>query len=61
MTMYETAVAKPPSKSCHIVIANAGISRSSTDSLRDLGDPDAAPVGLNIEITEVNINGTSYT
>ncbi len=31
--MFDTAITNSPSKSCDVVIANAGISRSSGDSL----------------------------
>lgn len=59
--MFEAAIAKSPTQSCDIVIANAGISRSSTDSLWDLDDPDDTPVKPNLRIIDVNINGTLYT
>lgn len=59
--MFEVAIADSPSKSCDVVIANAGISRSSTDSLWDLDDPDAEPVRPDLKIVDVNIYGTLYT
>lgn len=59
--MFETAISQSPSKSCDIVLANAGISRSSTDSLWDLDEPDGEPVKPDLKIVDVNIVGTLYT
>lgn len=42
--MFEAAIANSPSKSCDIVIANAGISRASGDTLWPLdGEPSTSP------------------
>ncbi|KXT02316.1 hypothetical protein AC578_208 [Pseudocercospora eumusae] len=44
-----------------IVIANAGISRSSIDSLWKLDDPNGPPCKPDLNIVETNINGTLYS
>lgn len=44
-----------------IVIANAGISRSSGDSLWNLDDPNGAPTRPDLNIVEVNLKGSFYT
>ncbi|GAB1737379.1 hypothetical protein NU219Hw_g1525t1 [Hortaea werneckii] len=59
--VFEIAQSRSPSRSVDIVIANAGISRSSGDSLWTLDDPDAEPTKPDLKIVEVNMNGTFYT
>ncbi|KAF3032649.1 hypothetical protein E8E12_002683 [Didymella heteroderae] len=44
-----------------IVIANAGISRSSGDSLWNLDDPSGEPVKPDLRIVDVNLKGSFYT
>lgn len=44
-----------------VVIANAGISRSSGDSLWNLDDPNGEPTKPDLNIVEVNLKGTFYT
>lgn len=44
-----------------IVIANAGISRSSGDSLWNLDDPNEEPVKPDLRIMDVNLKGSFYT
>ncbi|PGH10933.1 hypothetical protein AJ79_05179 [Helicocarpus griseus UAMH5409] len=59
--MFEAAIANSPSKSCDIVIANAGISRAFGDTLWPLDDPNAPPVKPTLSIIDVNVYGTLYT
>ncbi|KAL6246282.1 hypothetical protein RBB50_006518 [Rhinocladiella similis] len=59
--MFETAKKNSPSNSVDIVIANAGISRSSGDSLWNLDDPNGEPTKPDLNIIRVNIDGTLYT
>ncbi|KAK7420260.1 hypothetical protein QQX98_002915 [Neonectria punicea] len=59
--MFETAKSKSPNNSVDIVIANAGISRSSGDSLWNLDDPNEEPTKPNLNIVKVNLEGTLYT
>ncbi|PKS08497.1 hypothetical protein jhhlp_004881 [Lomentospora prolificans] len=59
--MFETAKSKSPNNSVDVVIANAGISRSSGDSLWNLDDPNGEPTKPNLNIVRVNIDGTFYT
>ncbi|UDD62199.1 hypothetical protein AFCA_009527 [Aspergillus flavus] len=70
VSVFEAAIANSPSKSCDIVIANAGISRASGDSLWPLDgkgiiltevDINAAPVKPDLKIVDVNLTGTLYT
>lgn len=44
-----------------IVVANAGISRSSGDSLWNLDDPSGEPVKPDLRIVDVNLKGSFYT
>lgn len=44
-----------------VVIANAGISRSSGDSLWNLDDPKGEPTKPDLNIVEVNLRGSFYT
>ena len=44
-----------------VVIANAGISRSSGDSLWNLDDPKGSPTKPDLNIVEVNLRGTFFT
>ncbi|OJJ55570.1 hypothetical protein ASPSYDRAFT_158185 [Aspergillus sydowii CBS 593.65] len=59
--VFEAAIANSPSKSCDIVIANAGISRANGDSLWPLDDVNAPPVKPTLSIVDVNLTGTLYT
>ncbi|KAF6819032.1 AdhA [Colletotrichum musicola] len=59
--MFETAKSRSPHKSVDIVIANAGISRSSGDSLWNLDDPNGEPTKPNLNIVDVNLKGSLYT
>lgn len=59
--MFDTAKAQSPSKSIDVVIANAGISRSSGDSLWRLDDPSGAPTKPDLNIVDVNLIGTMYS
>lgn len=61
MAMFETAKAQSPAKSVDIVIANAGISRSSGDSLWNLDNPSGEPTKPDLNIIEVNLRGSLYT
>ncbi|KAJ5951067.1 Short-chain dehydrogenase/reductase SDR [Penicillium vulpinum] len=61
ITLFETAKAKSPHNSVDIVIANAGISRASGDSLWNLDDPNGAPTKPKLNIVRVNMDGTFYT
>lgn len=58
-TMFETAMAKYGA--IDIVIANAGISRSSGDSLWNLDDPSDEPTRPDLNIVDVNLRGSFYT
>lgn len=57
--MFETARSK--FGSVDVVIANAGISRSSGDSLWNLDDPDGEPTKPDLRIVDVNLKGSFYT
>ncbi|EEY23340.1 hypothetical protein D7B24_004898 [Verticillium nonalfalfae] len=59
--MFQTAKDRSPSKSVDIVIANAGISRSSGDSLWNLDDPNSEPTKPDLNIVDVNLRGSLYT
>ncbi|EGY23247.1 hypothetical protein VD0002_g4935 [Verticillium dahliae] len=59
--MFQTAKDLSPSKSVDIVIANAGISRSSGDSLWNLDDPNSEPTKPDLNIVDVNLRGSLYT
>ncbi|RJE25050.1 short chain dehydrogenase reductase [Aspergillus sclerotialis] len=59
--LFETAKAKSPANSVDVVIANAGISRSSGDSLWRLDDPNGPPTKPDLNIVRVNLDGTFYT
>ncbi|KAJ6190505.1 Short-chain dehydrogenase/reductase SDR [Penicillium mononematosum] len=61
ITLFETAKAKSPHNSVDVVIANAGISRASGDSLWNLDDPNGPPTKPNLNIVRVNMDGTFYT
>ncbi|KAJ5494438.1 Short-chain dehydrogenase/reductase SDR [Penicillium fimorum] len=61
ITLFETAKTKSPHNSVDVVIANAGISRASGDSLWNLDDPNGAPTKPNLNIVRVNMDGTFYT
>ncbi|CAI4212652.1 unnamed protein product [Parascedosporium putredinis] len=50
IAMFETAKSKSPHNSVDVVIANAGISRSSGDSLWNLDDPNGEPTKPNLNI-----------
>ncbi|KAF2792849.1 NAD(P)-binding protein [Melanomma pulvis-pyrius CBS 109.77] len=57
--MFETARTK--FGYVDVVIANAGISRSSGDSLWNLDDPKGEPTKPDLNIVEVNLRGSFYT
>lgn len=57
--MFETSLKK--FGAIDIVIANAGISRSSGDSLWTLDDPNGEPTKPDLNIMEVNLRGSFYT
>lgn len=59
--MFQTAKSKSPAHSVDVVIANAGISRSSGDSLWNLDDPAGEPTKPDLNIVSVNMHGTLYT
>ncbi|TDZ33310.1 5'-hydroxyaverantin dehydrogenase [Colletotrichum spinosum] len=59
--MFEIAKGRSPNHSVDIVIANAGISRSSGDSLWNLDDPAGEPTKPNLNIVDVNLKGSLYT
>ncbi|KAF5017616.1 hypothetical protein F66182_10442 [Fusarium sp. NRRL 66182] len=59
--VFEKAKRQSPSNSVDVVIANAGISRSSGDSLWTLDDPDGEPTKPDLNIVRVNLDGTLYT
>ncbi|KAM7212131.1 hypothetical protein V8F06_012494 [Rhypophila decipiens] len=59
--MFQTAKDKSPANSVDVVIANAGISRSSGDSLWNLDDPNGEPTKPDLNIIRVNVDGTFYT
>ncbi|KAL2785991.1 hypothetical protein BJX66DRAFT_347061 [Aspergillus keveii] len=61
VSVFEAAIANSPSRSCDVVIANAGISRASGDSLWPLDDINAPPVKPTLSIVDVNLTGTLYT
>ncbi|KAL4799239.1 hypothetical protein BDV19DRAFT_355487 [Aspergillus venezuelensis] len=61
VSVFEAAIANSPSKSCDIVIANAGISRASGDDLWPLDDINKPPVKPALKIVDVNLIGTLYT
>lgn len=61
VAMFDTAVALSPHKSCDIVIANAGLSRSGGDSLWRLDDPQGPPTQPDLNIFQTNSVGTLYT
>ncbi|KAM5344100.1 hypothetical protein ACJ41O_012637 [Fusarium nematophilum] len=60
-TVFERAKSQSPSNSVDVVIANAGISRSSGDSLWGLDDPNGEPTKPDLNIVRVNMDGTFYT
>lgn len=57
--MFESARSK--FGSVDVVIANAGISRSSGDSLWNLDPVDGEPTKPNLNIIDVNLRGSFYT
>ncbi|TLD28157.1 hypothetical protein PspLS_04292 [Pyricularia sp. CBS 133598] len=59
--VFETARTRSPSKSVDVVLANAGISRNSGDSLWTLHDPDGEVAKPDLNIVQVNLVGTLYT
>ncbi|KAF4815064.1 5'-hydroxyaverantin dehydrogenase [Colletotrichum siamense] len=59
--LFETAKSRSPERSIDIVIANAGISRSSGDSLWNLEDPNEQPTKPDLNIVNVNLMGSLYT
>lgn len=61
VSMFEAAISSSPHRSCDIVIANAGLSRSFGDSLWKLDAPDQEPVRPEMTIFQTNATGTFYT
>jgi NAD(P)-dependent dehydrogenase (short-subunit alcohol dehydrogenase family) len=61
VTMFEAATSLSPSRSCDIVIANAGLSRSYGDSLFKLDDPSGPPTRPGLTIFDTNTTGSLYT
>ncbi|KAJ9646735.1 hypothetical protein H2204_000427 [Knufia peltigerae] len=59
--VFEAAKNSSPNNSVDVVIANAGISRSSGDSLWNLDDPNGPPTKPDLNIVHVNLEGTFYT
>ncbi|KAI6361569.1 hypothetical protein MCOR25_006473 [Pyricularia grisea] len=59
--VFETARTRSPSKSVDVVLANAGISRTSGDSLWTLHDPNGDVTKPDLNIVQVNLIGTLYT
>lgn len=77
--MFDAAITNSPNGSCDVVVANAGISRSSGDSLwkldgmprfarldprlqlTDSTDPNGEPSKPELNIVNVNLNGSLYT
>ncbi|KAF2649792.1 NAD(P)-binding protein [Lophiostoma macrostomum CBS 122681] len=59
LAMFETA--KKKTGHVDIVIANAGISRSSGDSLWNLDSPNGPPTKPDLRIVDVNMRGSFYT
>ena len=57
--MFETTLTK--FGTVDIVIANAGISRSSGDSLWNLDDRSGEPIKPDLRIVDVNLKGSFYT
>lgn len=57
--MFDTTLTK--FGATDVVIANAGISRSSGDSLWNLDDPSNEPVKPDLRIVDVNLKGSFYT
>ncbi|KAF2463902.1 NAD(P)-binding protein [Lindgomyces ingoldianus] len=57
--MFE--LAKQKTGFVDVVIANAGISRSSGDSLWNLDDPNGDPTKPELRIVDVNLRGNFYT
>ncbi|KAM0816009.1 hypothetical protein AB5N19_01810 [Seiridium cardinale] len=58
--MFEAARSKSSNNSVDAVIANAGISRSSGDSLGNLDDPDGEPTKPSLNIVEAILEGSMY-
>ncbi|KAK9770965.1 hypothetical protein SCAR479_12314 [Seiridium cardinale] len=58
--MFEVARSKSSNNSVDAVIANAGISRSSGDSLWNLDDPDGEPTKPSLNIVEATLEGSMY-
>lgn len=59
--MFETARALSPNRSCDIVIANAGLSRSFGDTLWKLDGAEEGPQCPDLTIFQTNSIGTLYT
>ncbi|KAI6416958.1 hypothetical protein ACKVWC_008583 [Pyricularia oryzae] len=59
--VFETARTRSPSRSVDVVLANAGISRNSGDSLWTLHDPNDEVAKPDLNIVNVNLVGTLYT
>ncbi|KAM0187501.1 hypothetical protein ACHAPI_011136 [Fusarium lateritium] len=59
VVVFEAAVQNSPSKSCDIVVANAGV--IGKDDLFSLDDASSEPQKPDLRIIEVNLMGTAYT
>jgi NAD(P)-dependent dehydrogenase (short-subunit alcohol dehydrogenase family) len=59
--MFRLAKERSPAHSVDVVIANAGISRSSGDSLWNLDDPSGEPTRPDLNIVDVNLRGSLFT
>ncbi|KAH6989807.1 hypothetical protein BKA56DRAFT_629537 [Ilyonectria sp. MPI-CAGE-AT-0026] len=59
--IFEKAISQSLSKSVDVVIANAGISRSSGDSSWTLDDPKGGLTKPDLNIVRVNLDGALYT
>ncbi|KAM6521738.1 hypothetical protein FALCPG4_011444 [Fusarium falciforme] len=59
VSVFEAAVQNTPSKSCDIVVANAGV--VGADDLFTLQEPSSRPKKPNLRIIEVNLLGVAYT
>lgn len=59
VSVFEAAIHNSPSKSCDVVIANAGV--VGADDMFTLQDPSQPPVKPQLKILEINLIGMMYT
>jgi len=59
VAMFKAAVANSPSKSCDVVIANAGV--GGHDDLAKLDDPNEEPVKPSLKTLDINLLAVTYT